>query len=211
MIYRLAKTNRRNLKRYVAFQIIEKIVVYNQGQIFDEYVRFYGSQLFVIYEDGNIRLTPEEDEASVFFDVGNQLTLTDNDPNFVFRKIIDKLKSGEIDGDGIVVIEYNELHMRSSEVLHYPNYCYPDLIQPIKIYKGKSKSYRDALERKCREEYFDAFEECRNYLISMFNLTADDWNYINTLTTYGLRHLLETNIGRRDFKRLPERLFRKFD
>ena len=127
MKYSIIKSNVLDIKRYISFRIIEEVVVYNRGQIFDEYTRFRGSELFVQWNNkDDYRLVDNEDDASVFS--------KDDNPQGVYLLLIDKLKSGEIKGEGIQVIEYDELHKRSSEVLQYPNNHYSDGIQPISIY-----------------------------------------------------------------------------
>lgn len=40
MKYSVIKSNTLDIKRYVSFRIIEEVVVYNKGQIFNEYTRF---------------------------------------------------------------------------------------------------------------------------------------------------------------------------
>lgn len=194
MRYSTVKKDKRNLKRYISFRIIEKIVDYNVGKPFQEYSRFYGSELFVIYEDGKVALTANEDDASVFFESDN--------PQEVYLDIISKLKNGEINGDGVQVIEYNELHGRSSEVLQYPNRHYSDLIQPISIYNSHSKELEKARERRSEDVYCEAYRELVDYICCRgWELSADDWEYINIADTHRLRHLLMINRGRNNFKR----------
>lgn len=194
MRYSTVKKDKRNLKRYISFRIIEKIVDYNVGKAFQEYSRFYGSELFVIYEDSKVALTANEDDASVFFESDN--------PQEVYLDIISKLKNGEINGDGVQVIEYNELHGRSSEVLQYPNRHYSDLIQPISIYNGHSKELEKARERRSEDVYCEAYRELVDYICCRgWELSADDWEYINIANTNRLRHLLMINRGRNNFKR----------
>ena len=193
MKYGTIKYNALDIKRYISFKIIEEVVVYNKGQIFDEYTRFRGSELFVQWDgrDG-IKLVNNEDDASVFSN--------ENNPQGVYLWLIDKLKSGEIKGEGIQVIEYDELHNRSSEVLQYPNNHYPDGIQPISIYDGKySRTWHEALERKNRELRHIAFCDFLNYVESRgWKIKNEDWHYIDNLDASGLRYLLEKNRGRND-------------
>ena len=193
MKYSLIKYNNLDIKRYISFRIIEEVAVYNRGQIFEEYARFRGSQLFVQYHNrDDIKLVNNEDEASVFSKEDN--------PQGVYLILIDKLKSGEIKGEGIQVIEYNELHNRSSEVLQYPNNHYTDGIQPISIYDGKySRTWYEAVERKNRELRHIAYCDFLNYVeIRGWNIKNEDWYYIDNLGASGLRHLLEKNRGRND-------------
>lgn len=193
MKYSVIKSNTLDIKRYISFRIIEEVVVYNNGKIFEEYVRFRGSQLFVQWHNkDDIKLVNNEDDASVFS--------KENDPQSVYIILIDKLKSGEIKGEGIQVIEYDELHNRSSEVLQYPNNHYSDGIQPISIYDGKySRTWHEAVERKNRELRHIAYCEFLNYVESRgWKIKNEDWYYIDTLNTHGLRHLLEINRGRND-------------
>lgn len=193
MKYSTIKSNILDTKRYISFRIIEEVVVYNEGQIFDEYVRFRGSELFVQWNNiDDIKLVNNEDDASVFSKEDN--------PQGVYLILIDKLKSGEIKGEGIQVIEYDELHNRSSEVLQYPNNHYPDGIQPISIFDGKfSRTWREAVERKNRELRDIAYCQFLDYTESRgWKIKNEDWYYIDNLDASGLRHLLEKNIGRND-------------
>lgn len=199
MRYSIIKSNRLDIKRYISFRIIEEVVVYNRGQIFDEYTRFRGSELFVQWNSkDDIRLVNNEDDASVFSKEDN--------PQGVYLLLIDKLKSGEIKGEGIQVIEYDELHNRSSEVLQYPNNHYLDGIQPISIYDGKySRTWREAVERKNRELRHIAYCDFLNYVESRgWKIKNEDWYYIDNLDASGLRYLLEKNRGRNDLY-IPKR------
>lgn len=198
--YLTIKKDNKNTRRYVCFKIIEEIVVYNKGEIFKEYTRFYGDQLYVIYENGKVTLTNNENDASIFFDSDN--------PNDVFLDLINKLKTKIINGNGIQVIEYNEIHNRSSEVLHYPNYNYPDLIQPISIYNGSSQARTEAYERMNRELRLEYYEKLVSYInIRGWKLNNDDWNYIHNASKEQLRILLDLNRGRNNFYR--GRLFKR--
>lgn len=193
MKYSTIKANALDIKRYISFKIIEEVVVYNKGQIFNEYARFRGSQLFVQWNNrDDIKLVNNEDDASVFS--------KDDNPQGVYLWLIDKLKSGEIKGEGIQVIEYDELHNRSSEVLQYPNNHYSDGIQPISIYDGKySSTWHKAVERKNREIRHIAYCDFLNYVESRgWKIKNEDWYYINNLDASGLRYLLEKNRGRND-------------
>ena len=109
MNYGTIKNDYGNIKRCVSFKLIETITVYNRGQMFYEYTRSYGDESYVIYDDGNIKTTHNENDATVF--------LSDDEAQVVYLQIIDKIKSGEIRYDGIKVIEYDELHQRSSEAI----------------------------------------------------------------------------------------------
>ena len=199
MRYSIIKSNRLDIKRYISFRIIEEVVVYNRGQIFGEYTRFRGSELFVQWNSkDDIRLVNNEDDASVFSKEDN--------PQGVYLLLIDKLKSGEIKGEGIQVIEYDELHHRSSEVLQYPNNYYPDGIQPISIYDGKySITWHKAVEQKNRELKHIAYCEFLNYVETRgWKIKNEDWYYIDNLDAMGLRYLLEKNRGRNDLY-IPKR------
>lgn len=192
--YSTIKKDNKNTRRYVCFKIIEKIVVYNQGEPFKEYTRFYGDQLYVIYENGKVTLTTNENDASIFFDSDN--------PNNVYLDLIDKLKTKKINGDGIQVIEYNELHNISSEILHYPNRNYPDLIQPISIYNGHSQARTKSYERRNIELRLEYYERLVSYInIHGWELNNDDWNYINNASKEQLKILLDLNKGRNNFYR----------
>lgn len=193
MKYSTIKSNILDIKRYISFRIIEEVVVYNKGQIFNEYTRFRGSELFVQWNNkDNYRLVDNEDDASVFSKEDN--------PQGVYLCLIDKLKSGEIKGEGIQVIEYDELHKRSSEVLQYPNNHYRDGIQPISIYDGKySRTWYEAVEQKNRELRHIAFCDFLDYVESRgWKIKNEDWYYIDNLDASGLRHLLEKNRDRND-------------
>lgn len=192
--YLTIKKDNKNTRRYVCFKIIEKIVVYNPGDIFKEYTRFYGDQLYVIYENGKVTLTINENDASIFFDSDN--------PNDVYLDLIEKLKTKTIKGDGIQVIEYNEIHNIGSESLHYPNYHYPDLIQPISIYNGPSQSRTKSYERRNRELTLEYYEKLVSYINGRgWKLNNDDWNYINNASKEQLKRLLDLNRGRNNFYR----------
>jgi hypothetical protein len=122
---------------------------------------------------------------------------SDDEARVVYLKIIDKIKSGEIKYDGIQVIEYDELHHRSSEVLQYPNHYYSDLVQPISIYKGESIEKYKAQERRSRYMQANMYCDLINYIESKgWELTDEDIGYINTLNYHQLEHLLRINRGR---------------
>lgn len=198
MNYKTIKDDYKNIKRCVSFKLIEKVVVYNQGMIFEEYTRFEGDESYVIYDDGKITLTHNEDDATVF--------TSDNEGQVAFLNIINKIKSGEIKYEGILVTEYNELHKRSSEVLQYPNRHYSDLIQPISIYKGESITKYEAQSRRSRLLVMDVDNELMSYINSRgWKLSDDELSYINTLNYHMLKHLLEINRGRDNYISLRHR------
>ena len=181
-----------NIKRCVSFKLIETVTVYNKGEIFYEYTRFSGDESYVIYDDGNIKTTHNENDATVFF--------SDNEAQVAYLQIIDKIKSGEIRYDGIQVIEYNELHNRSSEVLQYPNHHYRDLVQPISIYKGESVEKYKAQERRAEYEWGKMYRELMDYIECRgWEITDEDKGYIETLNYHQLEHLLMINKGRNNF------------
>ena len=198
MKYGVIKNDYKYIKRCVSFKLIEEIVVYNKGVFFEEFTRFKGDESYVIYDDGKITLTHNEDDATVF---------TSNDKGQVaFLSIINKIKSGEIKYEGILVIEYNELHTRSSEVLQYPNEYYSDLIQPIKIYDGESieKAKAREIRHSCLCE--DAYDALIGYIESRgWKLSNDEISYINTLDYPMLEHLLKINRGRDNYISLKHR------
>ncbi len=198
MKYGVIKYDYKNIKRCVSFKLIEEVVVYNKGVFFEEFTRFKGDESYVIYDDGKITLTHNEDDATVF---------TSNDKGQVaFLSIINKIKSGEIKYEGILVIEYNELHTRSSEVLQYPNEYYPDLIQPIKIYDGESIEKAKARERRHYCLCEDAYDALIGYIDSRgWKLSNDEISYINTLDYPMLEHLLRINRGRDNYISLKHR------
>lgn len=198
MNYKTIKDDYKNIKRCVSFKLIEEIVVYNKGVFLEEFTRFKGDESYVIYDDGKITLTHNEDDATVF---------TSNDKGQVaFLSIINKIKSGEIKYEGILVIEYNELHTRSSEVLQYPNEYYRDLIQPIKIYDGESIEKAKARERRHYCLCEDAYDALIGYIESRgWKLSDDEISYLNTLDYPMLEHLLRINRGRNDYISLRHR------
>lgn len=192
MNYRTIKNNYGNIKRCVSFKLIETVTVYNKGVMFDEYTRFYGDESYVIYDEGNIKTTHNENDASVFF--------SDDEAQVAFLQIIDKIKSGEIRYDGIQVIEYDELHNRSSEVLQYPNHHYSDLIQPISIYKGESTAKCKAQEIYSENKRDNMYRELMDYVECRgWEITDEDMGYIETLNYHQLEHLLMINRGRNNF------------
>lgn len=188
MKYKDIKYDYKNTQRCVSFKLIEKVKVYNEGT-FAEYTRFYGDKMYVIYDGKlNIQGTYDENEATVFF--------TDYEARIVYHKIIDKIESGEIEYDGIQVIEYNELHECSSEVLHYPNRHYSNYIQPISIYKGHSRAKYEANERCNRYIRAEMYDKLIGYIESRgWKLTDDDINYLNTLNYDSLENILRKNRG----------------
>ena len=189
MTYKDIKYDYKNIKRCISFKLIEKITVYNEGEMFNEYTRFYGNQNYVIYNEGNIILTVDEDKATVF--------LSDDEAQIVYLQIIDKIKSNKIKYEGIQVIEYNELHTRSSEVLHYPNKYYPDLIQPISIYKGDSIDKEKAIEKRNKFLWCEVYDDFIEYIkFRGWELTDDELSYLDTLNYHTLKHLLDINRGR---------------
>lgn len=193
MKYSDIKSNVLDIKRYISFRIIEEVVIHNKGELFKEFVRFHGSQLFVQWNNrDDIKLVNDEDDASVFSN--------EDEAQVVYLYLIDKLKSGEIKGEGIQVIEYDELHNRSSEVLQYPNKHYTDFIQPISISDDKcSRAWYKAVERKNSKLRHIAFCQFLDYVESRgWKIKNEDWYYIDKLNADGIRHLLEINRGRND-------------
>ena len=190
MKYKDIKYDYKNTQRCVSFKLIEKVKVYNEGMMLAEYTRFYGDKMYVIYDDeGNIQGTYDENEATVFF--------SDEEAQNVYLQIIDKIKSNEIEYDGILVIEYNELHECSWEVLHYPNRNYSDSIQPISIYKGLSIAKHKAQERCSKYTQKQMYDELIGYIESRgWKLTNDDIDYLNTLNYDSLENILRKNRGR---------------
>ena len=181
-----------NIKRCVSFKLIETITVYNKGVFFNEYTRFSGDESYVIYDDGIVKTSHNENDATVFF--------SDNEAQVAYLQIIDKIKSGEIRYDGIQVIEYDELHHRSSEVLQYPNHHYSDLIQPISIYKGESVEKYKAQERCSEYNWSKMYRELMDYVECRgWEITDEDMGYIETLNYHQLEHLLMINRGRNNF------------
>ena len=181
-----------NIKRCVSFKLIETITVYNKGVFFNEYTRFSGDESYVIYDDGNIKTTHNENDATVFF--------SDNEAQVAYLQIIEKIKSDEIRYDGIQVIEYDELHHRSSEVLQYPNHHYSDLIQPISIYKGESVEKYKAQEKYSEYKWDKMYRELMDYIECRgWEITDEDMGYIETLNYHQLEHLLMINRGRNNF------------
>ena len=194
MRYSDIKDDWKNISRCVSFRIIEEVVDYNQGIMFEEYTRYYGFQLFVIYEDGKVSLTNNENDASIFFE-------TDN-PQEILVDLVSKIKNNEIKGQGVEVIEYNELHKRSSECLHFPNWRYSDRITPLRIYKGYSVDREKALERKSENAHYEAFDELLLYINTRgWELTEEDWGFIDHASTPTLIHMLRINRGSDKFRK----------
>ena len=192
MNYGTIKDDYGNIKRCVSFKLIETITVYNRGQIFYEYTRFSSDESYVIYDDGNIKTSHNENDATVFF--------SDDEARVAYLQIIDKIKSGEIRYDCIQVIEYDELHHRSSEVLQYPNHHYSDLVQPISIYKGESVEKYKAQERRSEYNLNKMYRELMDYIECRgWEITDEDMGYIETLNYHQLEHLLMINRGRNNF------------
>jgi hypothetical protein len=162
--------------------------------MFEEYTRYYGSRLFVIYEDGKVSLTDNENDASIFFE-------TDN-PQEILVDLVSKIKNKVITGQGVEVIEYNELHNRSSECLHYPNWRYSDEITPLRIYNGYSASREKALERKSENAHYEALDELLWYInVRGWKLTEEDWGFIDHASTPTLIHMLRINRGSDKFRK----------
>lgn len=192
MNYGTIKDDYGNIKRCVSFKLIKTVTVYNKGVMFNEYTRFYGDESYVIYDEGNIKTTHNENDATVFF--------SDDEAQVAYLQIINKIKSGEIRYDGIQVIEYDELHHRSSEVLQYPNHHYSDLIQPISIYKGESVEKYKAQERCSEYKRDNMYRELIDYIECRgWEITDEDMGYIETLNYHQLEHLLMINRGRNNF------------
>lgn len=125
---------------------------------------------------------------------------SDDEARVAYLQIIDKIKSREIGYAGIQVIEYDELHHRSSEVLHYPNHHYSDLAQPISIYKGESVEKYKAQERRSEYEWDKMYRELMDYIDGRgWRITDEDMGYIETLNYHQLKHLLMVNRGRNNF------------
>ena len=198
MRYSIIKDDYKNIKRCVSFKLIEKVVVYNEGEFFNEYTRFEGDESYVIYNDGEITTTNEENDATVF--------LSNNEAQVAFLNIIKKIRSKELKYDGILVIEYDELHKRSSECLQFPNRHYKDLIQPISMYDGYSVAKEKAQERRSMCLCEDAYYELMSYIeCNGWELTDDEISYINTLDYRMLNHLLKINRGRNNYISLKHR------
>ncbi len=189
MKYKDIKNDYKNIKRCVSFKLIEEVKVYNKGELFNEYTRFYGDEIYITYDyEDNIKGTYDENEAVVFF--------TDDEASIVYHKIIDKIKSGEINYDGIQVIEYDELHRREFSVLQYPNRYYSDFIQPISIYKGDSITKYKAQERRSKYVREQMYDELIGYIESRgWKLTTDDIDYLDTLNYASLENILRKSRG----------------
>ena len=69
MNYGTIKDDYGNIKRCVSFKLIETITVYNRGEIFYEYTRFSGDESYVIYDDGNIKTSHNENDATAFLEI----------------------------------------------------------------------------------------------------------------------------------------------
>lgn len=197
--YKQLKYNRLDIRPYICFQLIERVVTYNEGVMFEEYTRFEGREDYVYFDDDNhnIKCVTNIDDASVL--------CQDNEPNVMLIKLVDEIREGSLKGkyEGILVIDFNALHNRSGHLLHYPNYRYKDLYIPLKIKEYQDKAYYKAVELK-REakntilsDEFYSMAKCYGW-----ELTDDDNEYVYRLSNGMLEHLIRINRGRYTFKRL---------
>lgn len=197
-LYKTLKNNRLDIRPYICFQLIEKVVTYNEGIMFEEYTRFKGREDYVYFDDNNnIKCVTNIDDASVL--------CQDDEPNIMLIKLVNEIREGSLKGkyEGVLVITFDALHEKTGHLLHYPNYRYKDLYIPLTIKEYQDKAYHKALELK---------GEAKNELLSgeFYNmvrcygweLTDDDIDYINNLSNGMLEHLIQCNRGRNTFKRL---------
>lgn len=197
MLYRTLKHNILDIRPYICFQLIEKVVTYNKGDIFEEYTRFKGNQKYVQFNDKKIILVDDIDDASVF--------CQNDEPNIILIKLVNEIKEGSLKDkyEGVLVIDFNALHKRSGHLLHYPNYRYEDSYIPLTIKEYQDKAYYKAVElqRAAKHELlsteFYNMGKCYGW-----ELTDDDNDYIYRLSNGALEHLIQYNRGRYEFKRL---------
>ena len=196
--YKQLKNNRLDIRPYICFQLIEKVVTYNEGVMFEEYTIFEGREDYVYFDDNyNIKCVTNIDDASVL--------RQDNEPNVALIKLVNEIREGSLKGkyEGILVIDFNALHNRAGHLLHYPNYRYKDLYIPLTIKEYKDNAYRKAVELKREAKHTLLFGEFYNMARCYgWELTDDDNDYIYRLSNDMLEHLIQYNRGRYKFKRL---------
>lgn len=197
--YKHLKNNRLDIRPYICFQLIERVVTYNEGEMFKEYTRFEGREDYVYFDDDNhnIKCVTNIDDASVLCQA--------NEPNVMLVKLVNEIREGSLKDkyEGILVIDFNALHERSGHLLHYPNYRYKDLYIPLTIKEYQDKAYYKAVELKrlvknaILTEEFYSMAKCYGW-----ELTNDDNEYVYRLSNGMLEHLIQYNRGRNTFKRL---------
>lgn len=196
--YELLKKDYLDVQCYICFQLIEKVNIYNEGIPFEEYTRFSGKELYVIFNDKEIKLSNNINDATVFN--------TNDSPNAYLDYLVNEIKNGSLKGkyEGVVVIDFDELHRKSSELLHYPNYRYykNNYTIPIKLVSVDkySEAYHKAIKRKyCKlrdnlEEELFCYIECRGW-----ELTPEQDYFIREASYEKLERLLRINRGRNNF------------
>lgn len=198
MLYKTLKYNRLDIKPYICFQLIEKVVTYNEGVMFEEYTRFEGREDYVYFDDNyNIKCVTNIDDASVFCQA--------DEPNVILIKLVNEIREGSLKGkyEGVLVIGFNALHERSGHLLHYPNYRYKDLYIPLTIKEYQDKAYYRAVELQRSAKNALLSDEFYNMVRCYgWELTDDDNEYVYRLSNGMLEHLIQINRGRNTFKRL---------
>lgn len=196
--YKQLKDNRLDIRPYICFQLIEKVVTYNEGVMFEEYTRFEGREDYVYFDDNlNINCVTNIDDASVLYQA--------DEPNVMLVKLVNEIREGSLKDkyEGILVIDFNALHNRAGHLLHYPNYRYKDLYIPLKIREYQDNAYYRAVElqRAAKNELLigEFYDMVRCY---GWELTDDDHEYVYRLSNGMLEHLIQLNRGRYKFKRI---------
>lgn len=197
-VYRSLKNNRLDIRPYICFQLIERVVTYHEGVMFEEYTRFEGREDYVYFDDNyNIKCVTNIDDASVLCQA--------DEPNVMLVKLVNEIREGSLKDkyEGILVIDFNALHNRAGHLLHYPNYRYKDLYIPLKIREYQDKAYYRAVELQRATKNALLFDEFYNMVRCYgWELTDDDHEYVYRLSNGMLEHLIQINRGRYKFKRI---------
>lgn len=196
--YELLKKDYFDIQCYICFQLIESVKTYNEGVPFEEYTRFSGEEPYVIFNDKEIKLSNNIDDATVFN--------ANDSPNAYLDYLVNEIKDGSLKGkyEGVVVIEFDELHHKSTILLHYPNFRYHqnNYTIPIKLVSVDkySDAYHRAIKRKYRklrddlEEELFCYIECRGW-----KLTPQEDYFIREASYGQLERLMRINRGRNNF------------
>lgn len=166
---------------------------------FNQFVRFGGISMYYAGDDkhGNISLTDDIQDAVIFYN--------DDEATETLTRLAKSIKNRTIKYDGIQVIEYDEAHKKSSEVLQYPNehYVNNDYIQPVKIYHHPhySEFYQNILAKKRNKKQAELLNEI-NTLYCAYNqsdMKPDEVEYLYHCDNNKLQCILNKNRGRNYF------------
>lgn len=197
MTYTDIANNVKNIEPFCIFKLIETVTVYNEGQMFDEYTRFYGSEVFVSgIENDYIKTSNKIDDALAF-------TSDEEATEFIIKLASIMKDECNKSYDGIQVIEYNELHSRSSEVLHYPNryYSHNNNIQPVSIYHSREtreKAY-NKMSLYLKDELMNEIQFYYRYTNNV-EISDETVDYLYSLSVNRLQRILMNNRGRKKFE-----------